>query len=503
MEISQVLDNFVSGFHRCYLSDPIHLDWISENLCNLIGYTKEEQKEIFGDVYTEMIHEEDRDIFIEYAFSLSKEEGKKSCHYRMLHKDGREILVKDEMISHRDENGIMYGYATVTPIYEEDVFSIKVLHNEDSAVFILSDEEFPRIKQLNKKARNLIASESVSQDSVKLVMSNIFFAIPDDDKTYFYEKLRSAGQKPIQLEHSIKCHDRSIKYVSGFLVRRMYRGESIICIVYNSDKTRLSEIEKKYEEKNNRILDFMYDNIYSIDTEKNVFENVKVTNIPISDNDEIVTWHLDEASRRFISEVLSEEDGQRFAECIERIKGREDNDVIPFECNTKEGIPCKCFFVKSSNSKWSLCCNRVEETVSNCCCDKKVRIKTFGYFDIFVNDEPVKFNYSYTKEALALIVDRQGGFITVDEAISYLWENEPASKVTKARYRKVLMRLSETLEAYGIADIIDKDGSNRRIKPELVDCDLYNYLNDREYSSELYDGIYMSNYSWAEFRNWM
>jgi hypothetical protein len=39
---------------------------------------------------------------------------------------------------------------------------------------------------------------------------------------------------------------------------------------------------------------------------------------------------------------------------------------------------------------------------------KQVFIRTFGYFDIFVNSHPIEFSCSKAKELLALLVDRGG-----------------------------------------------------------------------------------------------
>ena len=127
------------------------------------------------------------------------------------------------------------------------------------------------------------------------------------------------------------------------------------------------------------------------------------------------------------------------------------------------------------------------------------RIRTFGYFDVFVSDRPVIFHSSKSKELLALLVDRQGGFVTSAEAVSYLWENESATKTTLARYRKCAMRLKNSLAEYGIEDIIEvARGGARRIVPENVDCDLFRYLSGDETYEDLFTGSYLNNYSWGE-----
>ena len=128
----------------------------------------------------------------------------------------------------------------------------------------------------------------------------------------------------------------------------------------------------------------------------------------------------------------------------------------------------------------------------------QVSIRTFGYFDIFVNGKPIAFRNKKAKELLALLVDRRGGYVTSEQAIGYLWENEPASTVTLARYRKEALRLKNTLEEYGIGHIIESVDGKRRIIPEQVDCDLYGYLSGKEEYANAFKGSYLTDYSWGE-----
>ncbi len=130
--------------------------------------------------------------------------------------------------------------------------------------------------------------------------------------------------------------------------------------------------------------------------------------------------------------------------------------------------------------------------------DRKVSIRTFGYFDVFVGGSPMVFRNKKSKELLALLVDRQGGYVTPEEAVSFLWEDEPANTLTLSRYRKVALRLKNTLEEYGISGIVESVNGKRRLIPEKVDCDLYNYLSGKEEYARLFKGSYMTNYSWGE-----
>ena len=127
-----------------------------------------------------------------------------------------------------------------------------------------------------------------------------------------------------------------------------------------------------------------------------------------------------------------------------------------------------------------------------------VVIRTFGYFDVFVNGVPIAFRNKKSKELFALLVDRRGGFVTSEEAIGFLWEEEPVCPVTLSRYRKVALRLKNILEEYGIADVVESVDGNRRIVTEKVRCDLYDYLSGKMEYANLFKGSYLSNYSWGE-----
>lgn len=130
--------------------------------------------------------------------------------------------------------------------------------------------------------------------------------------------------------------------------------------------------------------------------------------------------------------------------------------------------------------------------------NRMVLIRTFGYFDVFVGDTPIAFRNKKSKELFALLVDRRGGFVSSEEAIGFLWEDEPVNPVTLARYRKVALRLKKILEEYGISDIVESIDGKRRIVMEKVQCDLYNYLSGKEEYAQLFKGSYLTNYSWGE-----
>ncbi len=96
-----------------------------------------------------------------------------------------------------------------------------------------------------------------------------------------------------------------------------------------------------------------------------------------------------------------------------------------------------------------------------------------------------------------MLVDRRGGFVSNNEMISYLWEDEDSNKTTQSRCRQVACRLKHILDENGIGDIIETVNGRRRIIPEKVSCDYLDYLNDQP-TAPPFNGFYMMNYSWSE-----
>lgn len=130
--------------------------------------------------------------------------------------------------------------------------------------------------------------------------------------------------------------------------------------------------------------------------------------------------------------------------------------------------------------------------------DQKVFIRTFGYFDVFVEGRAIHFRSLKAKEMLAVLVDRRGGFVSQNELISCLWEDESSNTNTLSRCRKVFMRLKNELAEYGIEDILESSGGERRICPEKIKCDYYDYLDGSAENAETFKGAYMNNYAWSE-----
>lgn len=131
---------------------------------------------------------------------------------------------------------------------------------------------------------------------------------------------------------------------------------------------------------------------------------------------------------------------------------------------------------------------------------KRVFIKTFGHFDVFVDNKPIMFRSGKAKELLAFLVDREGGTVSTDQVICALWEERPNDEATQNLCSKVSKNLSKELEGYGVQELFITNRGIRRVDTELFDCDLYELLAGKTQAKRQFVGDYMLDYSWAEDR---
>ena len=128
-----------------------------------------------------------------------------------------------------------------------------------------------------------------------------------------------------------------------------------------------------------------------------------------------------------------------------------------------------------------------------------VEIRTFGRFDAFVDGQVVHFSNKKSKELFAILVDRLGGTVTMEQAIDILWEDRPYDEKTKNLYRIALKNLRDTLEQAGCANILVESRGQRSINFANIKCDYYEYMKNPEKNEDMFNGEYMSDYSWGEY----
>lgn len=129
----------------------------------------------------------------------------------------------------------------------------------------------------------------------------------------------------------------------------------------------------------------------------------------------------------------------------------------------------------------------------------KVRVQTFGGFDVLVDGKAILFKRAKAKELLAYLIDRRGASVTVEKICAVLWEDDTDAGQRKSYVRTILADLRATLKSAGIEHILDKGFNRYAIHPELLDCDSYRFLEGDPQAINSYRCDYLPSYSWAEF----
>lgn len=132
---------------------------------------------------------------------------------------------------------------------------------------------------------------------------------------------------------------------------------------------------------------------------------------------------------------------------------------------------------------------------------KKIYIKTFGGFDVYVNERMIYFPNVKAKELLAYLVDQKGEEKDLLQISQTLYEDTNADDALNAA-RVSFHRLKKILEEYGVDYIIlnvkkkNRRGVYKLIEDE-VECDYYEFTNCQKF--HFFHGAYMPEYSWAEY----
>ncbi len=650
LNTEDILNSLVSGFHQYILTDPPHLNYVSENLLKMLGTSKEELLSETKDLYVNFIHPNDREIYSEFINNLKSKEQTLSLQYRLVKKNGEIFRVKDSMTSKKLNENILVGYSVLT-----DITDIK--NNGDDIDFLAETipcgflkftcEKRPKIIYINKQMINILnipETKDGELDYLELYKDDMFLMIPMEERRRFslYLNQIQSSDSPTSGEITLLRCDGTKAYVFGWVTKHINDKGKEEFHAFCFDVTE-KRIEKKEQETKRylKALSEVYDKIFEYNFETDTVRCLYGQNSPRFKWIENIPMQMEDATNRWIDATVEEEDrekvkaffkdfykndlyksGERppqitykarsssgqirlysgiflktddsvslyccrlipdngetaalrtenisLKENIHELVTRFTYGIAAFEINKDDFItplyasdnicgffgltkeewlvfmktktPLKTFTARSKASYEDfirlLENGEAEFTYYDFKSEKKRRVKaicsqksrgtspryvmlynienitseeneafrqtpsvfvrTFGYFDVFVNDIPIAFRNKKAKELLAILVDRRGGYVSSEEAIGFLWEDEPVNPLTLARYRKVALRLKNTLEEYGISDIIESVDGKRRVITKKIRCDLYDYLSEKEEYSQLFKGNYLTNYSWAE-----
>ena len=649
--MERILGSRISGLHQYVLSDPVHLNYVSQNLCRMLGMQEDELQDEEKDLYGEHVYEADRSRYAAMIEQLAEKEQVLTEEYRLVRKDGSLIWVRDTVSSEKAEDGSMTALSVLT-----DITDLK--HSNDSLEMLKENipfgyirytcEKQPRVTHINQCMIDMLRfpkAEDGELDYLDLYKENVFLMLPMEERRRFSRYLDRAFSEDVPLAGDmtlLRC-DGTRAHVFGWISRTVNeQGEaefqSICMDVTDRYKSRQNSESKRYM----KALTDVYDKIFEFNLDSNtvkclyckddssfkMFEDVAmqiedavekwiVRSVAVSQQDEVRGFFRDFGQKQLfhgesglpqmtyqalssdgtlkqytgvfikVDDAVSMYCCREVKESAETAALKNENDQLKdgmrdlirqfsdglaaFEVDPKGMVKplyasenVASFFgyteeewlvltenftpldnfvsyseatyedfadlLKKGEAEFSYYDYRtgMEKKIKAVCSQKvadnktsryvmlydveetrqqkaeqleekrTVVIRTFGYFDVFVGDTPIAFRNKKSKELFALLVDRKGGFVTSEEAIGFLWEDEPVTPQTLSRYRKVALRLKNTLEEYGIPYVVEAVDGKRRIVLDKVQCDLYQYLSGKEEYAQLFKGSYLTNYSWGE-----
>ena len=646
--MEQILSRSISGFHEYCLAEPVHLSYVSSNLCQMLGLSEQELLSGHDDPYAKLVHPADRDIYADFLGRLKEKEQTLTAQYRILTKCGEVLYVSDTLTSCRREDGAMIGHSVLTNITQlkDENRNLQFLNDTMPCGFLkYTCEKTPKITYLNDRMKQILGfncRDAAELDELELYSQNVFMLIPMEERQRFSLYLNRVYQHaaPIAGEMTVLRRDGTKAYLFGWVTKCVNEDGTEEYQSACMDITQRHHIQKERETRRYlKALSEVYDKIFQYDLTSRTVTCLCSHNSPMFRYVENIPMQMEDATNKWITGSVFEEDREtvrsffsgfyqkKFPEtdappmiryralssngtlqtytglfvkmdtsvslfCCRSVPGAEEADTLRSENTSLKGINENmqklvmrftdglaafeviddvvtplyasdnvCQFFGYSKEEWlsvmkkrtpikefvsrskaayedfaallakgeaeftyydllnqkerrirAICSQKspegtspryimlynIDEGTGNSRESAHVRIRTFGYFDVFVDEKPIAFRNEKSKELFALLVDRRGGFVSSEEAIAFLWEDEPANSVTLARYRKVALRLKNILEEYGVPDIVESVNGKRRLVTDKVCCDLYDYLSGREEFSQLFKGSYLTNYSWGE-----
>lgn len=503
---------FLGGVHRCCLSDPIHLEYMSPEFSAFCGYTIDELRGEDGlAVYAKIIHPDDVGKFRKFVEELAAEEGCLTIDYRVVRKNGDVVDVFDTMVSKHDKAGVMRGLSIVvanngcdrgsldSDIYDSIAHGFVELYWEGMAT------DKPRIKYCNDYFLNMLG---ISDDIIKADRNAAISAI----NLLFFEGLKSLVPWDAFSDKPISCQAHGfLRKISGIYVEvtcwaHPYVVETgmgcklIIAPISEAVSTSRAKNKQEFVEE----MATVYDLVVDVNLVKKTARCVHNTiggdaingscDIPVGLDLAISDWsgrYFDDENRKRF-----ENDTEPFLEMESllspRVLRRSYNALVH-----GQETPISMFIFRSGD--YLLLMIRLIDNHPDCqLAGHRVRIRTFGYFEVFVDDEPIIFKHPKSRELFAILVDRQGGMVSSRTAASILWDDKEPDDTVMARYRKVAMYLTESLEAAGVGYLVESAKGSRRAVLSLAECDLVDYLRLGDKALASFNGAYMKEYSWAE-----
>ena len=127
-----------------------------------------------------------------------------------------------------------------------------------------------------------------------------------------------------------------------------------------------------------------------------------------------------------------------------------------------------------------------------------IRAVCFGNFDFYVDNKPVSFKRSLSKELLAYLIYQHGTGITKRQASSIIFPNEAYTKQNQDYLNKIVRDLKLSLKEVKADDVLILKHNYYAVDTSKFSCDLYEFERGDVKALNSFHGDFMSQYNWGE-----
>lgn len=119
---------------------------------------------------------------------------------------------------------------------------------------------------------------------------------------------------------------------------------------------------------------------------------------------------------------------------------------------------------------------------------KRVKVQCFGNFEVYLDGEPVQFNFMKSKEMLAYLIDRKGALCSNHEIMAAIFEED----ISESYFRRIRLDLLNALPQ----ELFTRQRGQVGLNKSKISCDYYDYLEEKKTNALINE--YMHQYSWSE-----
>jgi PAS domain S-box-containing protein len=342
------MESYLSGYHRCCLEKPYYLDYASQDLCDILGYTSDEIHTLFHDKYSQMVHADDRKRYLQFIEKLASKEQTLSLQYRMICKDGHMIRLNDTMSSRRLEDGRMYGFAIVADITDAQqpqtglALDISAQIVDSCGYMQCTCEKYPKITHINAQMRKYLGVSEQDYDWHDFLKDNLFLMLPFEERDMFRNYMDQAMslRKPISIRHHFFCKNGRKLVLNGWMSSiKNQLGETEYALIYMKVENAQKSSRKIADNSYFHALKSAYNVIFEINFVRQTVECIHGRDTsyigPLYD----VHMTIESAKNFWLNHYIIEEDREVMQDFLERVsnppEGWRGSSVIQAEFRFK------------------------------------------------------------------------------------------------------------------------------------------------------------------------